>query len=221
MSDTRLRFCPTCNKEVPRKNYARHLRVHNRTNYKTCQVCEIKICENGWRQHCRSQAHKDREKQQREHILPNPELLIYEFLNTTTGPLMHLSSAYKQEIERASGLSDLNPDRETQQTRIWADLGLRPPMLFPAAECWQRKPPIEDYMNDLLDGFSKITTGVYSRGKPHDPIRPPPFYEVLRQLQSPDVSSTKYAINMVAESAEIRVPDRLTGLTYYKFSVLA
>lgn len=84
-------------------------------------------------------------------------------------------------------------------------------MLFPAAECWKSKPSVENYMTDLLHGFSKHTTRVYSRGQPSDPIYPPPFLDVLRQLDKPDLSSTQYAINIAAESAEVKIPERLVG----------
>ncbi|KAI0097731.1 hypothetical protein GGR51DRAFT_540097 [Nemania sp. FL0031] len=82
-------------------------------------------------------------------------------------------------------------------------------MLFPAAECWKRKPSLEDYFADLLHGFSKHTTQIYSRGNPSDPLYPPPFHVVLRQLERPDASSTMYAINMAAESVDIKIPGRL------------
>lgn len=84
-------------------------------------------------------------------------------------------------------------------------------MLFPAAECWQRKLSLDEYHVDLLHGFSKYTTLVYARGKPFHPINPPPFHEVLRQLDYPDPISTKYAINMAASSVQIKIPERLLG----------
>ncbi|KAI1322674.1 hypothetical protein F5Y16DRAFT_404223 [Xylariaceae sp. FL0255] len=112
------------------------------------------------------------------------------------------------------GWCDVDEDCYAWILQISACLGLRPPMLFPAAECWQRRPPVDDYMTDLLHGFSKLTTRIYARSKPHDLIIPPPLYKVLRQLHSPDLSSTKYAINMFAESVELRIPDRLIGYVF-------
>ncbi|KAI1322671.1 hypothetical protein F5Y16DRAFT_30647 [Xylariaceae sp. FL0255] len=207
-----MKFCSVCSKDVPINNFSRHKRRHNGTNKKTCPVCQVPICDNVWERHLKSQSHKDKENQLKEQQnLPTVESFLREFLDTTKGPLMHLSSAYTKEIERNGGLSDLSPGRETEETRIWARLGLRPPILFPAAECWQRKPPVDEYLTDLLHGFSKSTTKVYSRGKPHDPINLPPLHEVLRQLHSPDLSSTKYAINIFAEAVELRVPNRLVG----------
>ncbi|KAI1146254.1 hypothetical protein F4825DRAFT_201537 [Nemania diffusa] len=134
-----------------------------------------------------------------------------EFLNTVDGPLSHLSSTYATEIKRAGGLSDLDTGRETKETRIWASLGLRPPMLFPAAECWKRKPSSEEYFTDLLHGFSKHTTQIYSRGNPSAPLYPPPFHVVLQQLEQPNSLSTTYAINMTAEAVDVKIPERLQG----------
>ncbi|KAH9905205.1 hypothetical protein F4778DRAFT_729069 [Xylariomycetidae sp. FL2044] len=229
------RVCEECKKAVSRNNFARHQRKHDETNRKDCHYCQTKIYEQGWKRHIESQSHKNKvnhyKKQQTLPVdqLPGPQLqleahitvtpqdgsvgsLVRDFLHTTGGPLSPLASAYAKEIVRTGGLSGLQPEGDTELTRIWAGLGLRPPMLFPAAECWQKKPPPDDYYTDLLQGFSKRETQVYSRGKPFNPIVPPPFREVLRQLDRPDPSSTKYAINMLADSVEVRIPERLLGL---------
>ncbi|KAI1288564.1 hypothetical protein F5Y03DRAFT_389161 [Xylaria venustula] len=109
-----------------------------------------------------------------------------------------------KEIKRAGGLSDLQP----REAPMWAELGLRPPGLLPANECWAYKPPLDIYMTELLCGFNQTTT-IFSRGGPRQPLDHPPLHKVIEQLQHPDAASTYYATNMTAKSVCIKIPDRL------------
>ncbi|KAI0485116.1 hypothetical protein GGR56DRAFT_681213 [Xylariaceae sp. FL0804] len=124
-------------------------------------------------------------------------------------PLSPLASAYKEEIERADGISDLDPYRTASQ---WEGISTQAPFLFPADECWERRPQSSDvFLSDILHGFNKKKTKVYQRGVPYQPCEDAPIHKVLKQLWTLDPAYTFYAINMEAESAVMRIPDRFQG----------
>lgn len=137
-----------------------------------------------------------------------PVQYFMNFLKTNTGPFFRLVSAYENEISRTGGISTLD---SSQPAALWDKLGLPPPTKFSADECWKQKPPSMDiYLMDLLHDFRKDTTKIYKRGS-RELCNPPPIYRVLEQLHIPDISSTYYAINMSAESARIKIPERFRG----------
>ncbi|KAI3322953.1 hypothetical protein HD806DRAFT_499740 [Xylariaceae sp. AK1471] len=199
-------ICLSCNKKVPKKNFARHIQQHNNTHKKKCTDCNVFICTSVWKKHIRSRKHQVNKTSSGN--VPT-ESLLHDILTISDGPLLQLSSAYRTEVTRAGGLTSLEPSRGAQS---WMSLGLRPPILFPADECWSEKPPSLDvYLIDLLDQFSKKTTKVYRRGSTYRPFETPPIHIVVQQLKEPDIISPLYAINMVAESSKIRIPERLYG----------
>ncbi|KAI1163013.1 hypothetical protein F5B18DRAFT_354191 [Nemania serpens] len=133
---------------------------------------------------------------------------VTEFLATPDGPLYHLAQAFKQAIDRSDGVSSLSASREADQ---WRALSLNPPEIFPASECWVKKPSYDIFLNDLLHAFDKSSTKVYLRGKPNDPHPDAPMLQVIRQLEAPKVAETYYATNIYSETAELRIPERYAG----------
>ncbi|KAH9908158.1 hypothetical protein F4778DRAFT_720544 [Xylariomycetidae sp. FL2044] len=199
-----FRTCLVCNKEIRKQNFARHTQQHNNSHKIRCSSCDILICKSVWRKHLKTQKHQ-------ASIRPSGSICtkssVLEILESNNEALGQLSSAYGKEIEKAGGLTLLDPSRDNQK---WAELGLRLPMLFPADECWREKPPsLDTFLVDLLDKFDKTTTKIYRRGSPYHPCKTVPIHTVIQQLQLPEVSGTLYAVNMATSSAIVRIPERL------------
>ncbi|KAI1357206.1 hypothetical protein F5Y08DRAFT_324810, partial [Xylaria arbuscula] len=167
-----------------------------------CEQCPKRITKANWARH--KKIHINDETYNTGYVARSAESWYQDFVTTFDGPLAPLSDAYRKEIERADGLSDLQP----RKASMWTRLGLRPPELVPADECWAYKPPLDIYMTELLCGFN-MTTTIFSRGGPRQPLEPPPMHKVIEQLVRPDATSTYYATNMTAKSVQIKIPDRL------------
>ncbi|KAI0976380.1 hypothetical protein F4678DRAFT_469339 [Xylaria arbuscula] len=114
--------------------------------------------------------------------------------------------AYKKEIQRAGGLSQL----QSTNTSIWNGIGLRAPFLFPATECWVEKPTRQHYMSDLILN-SNEGTAVFRRGSPRQPLDSLHIFDVIQQLDHPDIGSAICAVNMTAQLPKARIPERLYG----------
>ncbi|KAI0537870.1 hypothetical protein GGR58DRAFT_325636 [Xylaria digitata] len=138
----------------------------------------------------------------------SPNDPVTEFLSTPDGPLYYLAQAFKQAIDRSRGISSSSAPPEADK---WRALSLDPPEIFPAGECWVKRPLYDVFLNDLLHAFDKSTTKVYLRGKPNDPHPDVPMLQVIRQLEAPKVAETYYATNLYSEMAELRIPERFAS----------
>ncbi|KAI3326652.1 hypothetical protein HD806DRAFT_487799 [Xylariaceae sp. AK1471] len=207
---SKVTYCYKCNQFISKTNLARHISKHDLIEKVVCQACGKLISKSNFSRHISTNGHKQRlTTLQVPDIQPaagSVESWYQDFVATFNGPLAPLSDAYQKEIERAGGLSDLQP----REAPMWTELGLRPPELLPANECWAYKPPLDIYMAELLCGFNK-TTAIFSRGGPRQPLDHPPLHKVIEQLKHPDATSTYYATNMTAKSVCIKIPDRLYG----------
>jgi hypothetical protein len=141
-----------------------------------------------------------------------------EVLNVLQGPLAPLTTAFRSAIRRLEGLTTL-PAPEA--VYLWQDLFQDAPALYPASECWVKKPAYDDLLNELVHEFDKRETKVYVRGRPYFPCDDAPFIKVLQQLRDPDASSTYYATNMSTCVAQMRMPERFIGThPYYMDNII-
>ncbi|KAJ3553465.1 hypothetical protein NPX13_g10881 [Xylaria arbuscula] len=203
--------CEQCPKRITKANWARHKKIHINDGIDKfiCNTCDKPVSKSNLARHVKSNGHQEKltttlETYNTGYVARSAESWYQDFVTTFDGPLAPLSDAYRKEIERADGLSDLQP----RKASMWTRLGLRPPELVPADECWAYKPPLDIYMTELLCGFN-MTTTIFSRGGPRQPLEPPPMHKVIEQLVRPDATSTYYATNMTAKSVQIKIPDRL------------
>ncbi|CAJ2508624.1 Uu.00g136500.m01.CDS01 [Anthostomella pinea] len=157
----------------------------------------------------RQQAERKEQKEQEAKPLDKEEMLR-EFLAISDqglSPLSPLSSAFRVEIARAGGTANMSKPRESD------DMGLKAPFFVSSGQCWEKKPlSTDEFLDDLLDGFSKQKTQIYKRGIGHFPCESAPITQVLKQLWFPDPESTFYAVNMEAKSAVMRIPECLYGI---------
>ncbi|KAF7515233.1 hypothetical protein G7054_g14683 [Neopestalotiopsis clavispora] len=173
-----------------------------------CPYCAArveKVGRSNWGRHILR--HTQKVKQELE-----PEGLMEEVLDISQGPLAPLTTAFRSAIRRSEGLTTLPA---SEAVRLWQDLFHDGPALYPASECWVKKPAYDDLLNELVHEFDKRETKVYVRGRPHFPCEDAPFIKVLQQLQDPDASLTYYATNMSTRVAQMRMPERFIGTHPY------
>ncbi|KAI0398706.1 hypothetical protein F4802DRAFT_592377, partial [Xylaria palmicola] len=135
-----------------------------------------------------------------------PQSLWHEFLTLTHNSLSPLIAAYNSEIQRAGGLSNL----QCKETITWSSIGLRPPLLFPANECWVEKPTPECFLSDLILRSNPKTT-VVCRGSPRQPVNNLGISGVFKQLLEPVTARSLCALNMTSTLPQIKVPEWFYG----------
>ncbi|KAI0965363.1 hypothetical protein F4678DRAFT_452861 [Xylaria arbuscula] len=210
------KLCNSCNKCISAANFARHQQRHRKPNRITCHQCHELIHIKGLSQHMKthlSQATSAPEISSREQTeqLPAqaqlfPQSLWSEFLAITNVSISPLLNVFEKEIRRAGGLSQLH----LENASIWDSVGVLPPLLFPAEECWIEKPPMEQYMSDLIIN-SDENTAIFCRGSPRQPLIGRNIFKVIRQLFEPEIISALCAVNMTTELPEVRIPQRFYG----------
>ncbi|CAJ2508643.1 Uu.00g136690.m01.CDS01 [Anthostomella pinea] len=158
-------------------NRARKQRQQAGTNKRYCEYCEEDITE-----HINNKERKEQKEQEAKPL--DKEEILREFLAISDqglSPLSPLSSAFRVEIARAGGTANMSKPRESD------DMGLNAPFFVSSGQCWERKPPLTDeFLDDLLDGFSKQKTQIYKRGTGHFPCDSTPITQVVKQLWFPD-----------------------------------
>ncbi|KAI0399023.1 hypothetical protein F4802DRAFT_72633 [Xylaria palmicola] len=220
----RTRICDKCPKAVGYKNWARHQRTHNAPQKFPCDSCSALITKRGWASHQKShkactsplsiepsfsgasQAQTLSKLPQAPGIEGLPYSLWHELLALTDDSLSPLIAAYKNEIQRSGGLSDL----QCKETAIWSSIGLRPPLLFLANECWVEKPTPEHFLSDLILNSNEKTT-VVCRGSPRQPVNNLAISSVFKQLFKPVTAGSLCALNITSELPQIKVPDWFYG----------
>ncbi|ETS87459.1 hypothetical protein PFICI_01287 [Pestalotiopsis fici W106-1] len=111
-----------------------------------CPYCAArveKVGKNNWGRHI--QRHTQKAKQELE-----LEGLMEEVLDILQGPLAPLTAAFRSAIRRSEGLTTL-PAPEAARSR--QDLYQNAPAIYPASECWAKKPAYDDQLNELVHEF--------------------------------------------------------------------
>ncbi|KAI0399049.1 hypothetical protein F4802DRAFT_591120 [Xylaria palmicola] len=213
-------ICHKCNISVPGGNLARHQRrYHSQGSMRTCSQCHKTIHAKGWFQHNKSHRLENPSTEIPRASLPSPrtslpprpstpspDSLWNSFLAITDISMLPLLDTYKEEIQRAGGLSQL----QSRKSPLWDSIGLHPPLLFPADECWVKKPSVEEYMSDLIIN-SNENTAIFGRGNPRQPLGSSHIYDVFQQLRQPNITSALCALNMDAGLPNVKIPERFHG----------
>ncbi|KAI1263601.1 hypothetical protein F5Y18DRAFT_428874 [Xylariaceae sp. FL1019] len=149
---------------------------------------------------------------------PEISTLLNEFLQTSTGPIAPIATAFRDGIASSkNGISSLDIVR--RPTHLWTSLMLLKPLILPSETTWELMPPsYEVFVNELISSYTKSSINVYTVGKPLEPAGDDAFVRCIWQLQEPDPECTYYAINIPTDTAKMKLPDwlKITGVPYGK-----